>query len=199
MFFRILGRRVTPGILTLWLFGMAISVLWGMPLVWMVSTSLKPEGQIMRYPIEWLPRQVSWENYQIVFNYPVLRWFWNSLFVAVATTALVVLFSAMAGYALARMRFWGRGLCLWRDSFLAHDPRRRCPDTSLSDYCQVSTARYIPGVDNAGCGQHAGRLPVSTVFLFIAARTGGCRPNRWLRALSVFSSGSRFPWPFPPF
>ena len=109
MFFRILGRRVTPGILTLWLFGMTISVLWGMPLVWMVSTSLKPEGQIMRYPIEWLPRQVSWENYQIVFNYPVLRWFWNSLFVAVATTALVVLFSAMAGYALARMRFWGRG------------------------------------------------------------------------------------------
>ncbi len=108
MFIRILGRRVTPGVLALWLTGMTISILWGMPLVWMVSTSLKPEGQIMRYPIEWLPRQVSWENYQIVFNYPVLRWFWNSLFVAMATTALVVFFSAMAGYALARMKFWGR-------------------------------------------------------------------------------------------
>lgn len=108
MIIRILGKRVTPETLVLWLTGMSISILWGMPLLWMVSTSLKPEGQIMRYPIEWLPRQVSLENYQIVFNYPVLRWFWNSLFVAMVTTALVVFFSAMAGYALARMRFWGR-------------------------------------------------------------------------------------------
>ena len=92
-----------------WLIGLVIAVLWAMPFVWMVSTSLKFPGDVMTADIEWLPHRLTFGNYVRVFNeYPVLRWLFNSLFVAVVGTGLNILFGAMAGYALARLRFPGR-------------------------------------------------------------------------------------------
>jgi len=92
-----------------WLIGLVIAVLWAMPFVWMVSTSLKFPGDVMTVDIEWLPRRVTFQNYVRIFvEYPVLRWLFNSLFVAVVGTGLNILFGAMAGYALARLRFPGR-------------------------------------------------------------------------------------------
>jgi multiple sugar transport system permease protein len=94
-----------------WLGGLLVALLWGAPFVWMVSTSLKPPGEVMTVDIEWLPRHVTLENYRRVFaEYPVLRWGFNSLVVAVTSTGLSVISGAMAGYALARMRFPGRDL-----------------------------------------------------------------------------------------
>jgi len=92
-----------------WLVGLVIAVLWAMPFVWMVSTSLKFPGDVMTTDIEWLPHRLTFENYVRIFNeYPVLRWLFNSIFVAVVGTGLNILFGAMAGYALARLRFPGR-------------------------------------------------------------------------------------------
>jgi multiple sugar transport system permease protein len=61
----------------------------------------------------WLPREPTFENFTSIFNdpsIPVLRWFVNSLGVATAFTALVVLIDSLAGYAYARMQFPGRDL-----------------------------------------------------------------------------------------
>jgi multiple sugar transport system permease protein len=94
--------------LVLWPLGMGIAVLWAMPFVWMVSTSLKFPGDVMTREIEWLPRRVTFDNYVKVFEYPVVRWGINSIVQATVSTFLCVLFGAMAGYALARLRFPGR-------------------------------------------------------------------------------------------
>jgi multiple sugar transport system permease protein len=97
------------GSVPVWLGGLLIALLWGAPFVWMVSTSLKLPGEVMTVDIEWLPRHVTFDNYRRIFaEYPVLRWGFNSLFVAAANTALYVFTGAMAGYALARLRFPGR-------------------------------------------------------------------------------------------
>ena len=102
---------LTIGTVPVWLGGLAIAIAWGAPFIWMVSTSLKLPGEVMTVDIEWLPRHVTFDNYRRIFSeYPVLRWGFNSLFVAVVSTALSVLTGAMAGYALARMRFPGRNL-----------------------------------------------------------------------------------------
>jgi multiple sugar transport system permease protein len=93
-----------------WLLGMAMVLLWAMPFVWMVSTSLKPPAQVMTETVEWLPREVTFDNYRKVLEYPIGRWALNSLLVAGIATGLCVLFGSMAGYALARMRFPGRDL-----------------------------------------------------------------------------------------
>lgn len=94
----------------LWLLGMALALLWAMPFFWMISTSFKRPEHVMTPEIEWLPRVVTFDNYVKVFEFPILRWAFNSLVQASVSTALCVFFGAMAGYALARMRFPGNGL-----------------------------------------------------------------------------------------
>ncbi len=99
-------RRLTLLDLPIWLFGMGIAVLWALPFVWMVSTSFKYPSDVMTADIEWLPHRVTLDNYLKVFEYPVVRWGLNSIIQAGISTTLCVLAGAMAGYALARMRFW---------------------------------------------------------------------------------------------
>jgi multiple sugar transport system permease protein len=103
-------RRLTWIDLPIWLLGMGIAVLWALPFVWMVSTSFKFPQDVMTADIQWLPQRVTWDNYLKVFEYPVVRWGINSVIQASVSTILCVLAGAMAGYALARMRFPGRGL-----------------------------------------------------------------------------------------
>ncbi len=106
---RLPGTNLTIGDVPLWAAGGFVAILWGLPFVWMVSTSLKPAGQVMTRDVEWLPREVIFDNYiKILTQYPIARWAFNSLVVAGVATALCVLFGAMAGYALARLRFRGR-------------------------------------------------------------------------------------------
>ncbi len=92
--------------------GMLVAILAALlPLVWMVSTSLKPEGQILSYPPRWLPATPSVENYTSVLQrFTFGRWTANSILVAVAATALVVGIDALAGYGLARLRTRGGDL-----------------------------------------------------------------------------------------
>jgi multiple sugar transport system permease protein len=105
---RIPGTRLQVKDVPVWLLGMFFVALWAAPFVWMVSTSLKPPSQVMTPVVEWLPREVTLGNYRKVLEYPIATWAMNSLIVATIATALCVLFGAMAGYALARLRFPGR-------------------------------------------------------------------------------------------
>jgi multiple sugar transport system permease protein len=105
---RLEARGLDRGDLLIWPLGMGVAVLWALPFVWMVSTSFKFPGDVMTKDIEWLPSRVTFDNYLKVFEYPVVRWGFNSIVQATVSTFLCVLFGAMAGYALARMRFPGR-------------------------------------------------------------------------------------------
>jgi len=83
------------------------------PFLWMLVTSLKEPGQVFSYQrawiVDWVPTSFVWKNYikawQVV---PFARFYLNSIFVAVLTTAGQVFTSSMAGYAFARLRFPGR-------------------------------------------------------------------------------------------
>ena len=99
---------LTVGTLPVWLIGMAGVCAWGAPFLWMISTSFKPAAQVMTREIEWFPREITLLNYKKVLEHPVLTWAFNSVVVASLTTILCVLFGAMAGYALARLKFPGR-------------------------------------------------------------------------------------------
>lgn len=81
------------------------------PILWMVSTALKPELDIQTSQIRWIPERVTLDNFtNVLSTYPLLRWMLNSLVVAAAATVLTVLLDALAGYALARMEFTGRNI-----------------------------------------------------------------------------------------
>ncbi|WZH38640.1 MAG: carbohydrate ABC transporter permease [Microbacterium enclense] len=88
--------------------GLAVTLL---PLVWMVLSSFKTQGDILGDPTAWLPRHFTWENYlQWLGPLDIGRYFMNTLVVALVTVLGNLLFCSMAGYALAKMRFRGRGL-----------------------------------------------------------------------------------------
>ena len=83
------------------------------PLLWMVSSSFKGEASLMATPPKLLPDPFSLENYQKLFEKPVLLWVFNSVFVATIVTIEVVAVSSLAGYAFAKLRFPGRNLLFW--------------------------------------------------------------------------------------
>lgn len=84
------------------------------PILWMVVTSLKSYGEATAIPPTLLPADPTAEAYAAVLSldgqYPVLRWFLNSLLAATLHTALVLVLASCAAYALARLRFRGRRL-----------------------------------------------------------------------------------------
>lgn len=89
----------------------AVAIIIILPLVWMLSTSIKPKAEWFTRTLEWFPKNPTFENYQNILNspsLPIVRWFFNSAFVASATTLLILLVNSLAGYAYARMEFAGR-------------------------------------------------------------------------------------------
>jgi multiple sugar transport system permease protein len=91
-----------------------LTVVFVAPLLWMLSTSLKPNYLTTRFPPQWIPQNISDEGYSTILTTasanPVLQWFINSMIAATAHTALVLVTASMAAYALARMHFRGKNL-----------------------------------------------------------------------------------------
>ncbi len=93
--------------LAIWATGMAVTVLWLIPIIWLFSSSLKPEAQILTLKPQLIPRTITLEHYRSLFDYPILLWLRNSLVVSVATTVLTLATACPAGYAFARFSFKG--------------------------------------------------------------------------------------------
>lgn len=88
-----------------------IGLVWMLPVLWMISTSFKPETMIMESVPRWIPRVFTLKNYSDVLQKADLfRWFFNSVVVAVLATFIVLLINAMAAYAFAKLQFPGRDL-----------------------------------------------------------------------------------------
>lgn len=89
-------------------------VVWTIPSLWALSTSLKLTENILTVPPVWIPYPASLEQYASLFSdqntVSMGRAFLNSTVVSVITTVLVIVVSALAAYPLARMRFRGRDL-----------------------------------------------------------------------------------------
>ncbi|WP_026701772.1 carbohydrate ABC transporter permease [Salibacterium aidingense] len=81
-----------------------------LPFIWMVSASLKPEIEVFSYPIQWIPSEWRWENYEKVWfgEQPFILYYWNSIKVTLATTFISVTVSAMAAYGFSKIKFKGR-------------------------------------------------------------------------------------------
>ncbi|MBC8161925.1 MAG: ABC transporter permease subunit [Roseiflexaceae bacterium] len=80
------------------------------PLYWVFITAFKSELQIQRFTSIYWPEPWTLDQFRkLVFETPYLLWFRNTIIVAVSTTALSVALSALAGYALARLKFVGAG------------------------------------------------------------------------------------------
>lgn len=77
----------------------------GFPLLWLISASVKSSAELNSLSVNLLPREWHWDNYlQALERQGLVHSAWNSLIVALASTALVILVSLPAAYALARFK-----------------------------------------------------------------------------------------------
>lgn len=89
------------------LFFGAISI--AIPYVWMLVTSIKPVEEVQSYPPSFLVKHPTALPYQDLFRLiPMLRYMWNSIFIASAVTIANLFFCSLAGFAFAKHRFFGR-------------------------------------------------------------------------------------------
>jgi multiple sugar transport system permease protein len=83
----------------------------GFPFLWMVLTSLKTRSEATRLPPTLLPDRWQFSNYSLAWHAaPFGRYFLNTFGIAGCVVAGVVVTSALAGYAFARLQFAGRSV-----------------------------------------------------------------------------------------
>jgi multiple sugar transport system permease protein len=81
------------------------------PLVWMLVVSVESAAEARRFPPVLIPSSIHLSNYtSVLHNVPFGRWFWNTMLVAIACVIGNLVFCSLAGYAFARLRFFGRGV-----------------------------------------------------------------------------------------
>ena len=81
------------------------------PVLWVALSSFKPQSELFRFPLTFIPKEWTLENYIEAFSQGnFIRYFFNTVFVAVVATTITVLINVMAGYALAKYIFPGRDI-----------------------------------------------------------------------------------------
>lgn len=102
-------QRVNTGFMSI------LGLLFMSPIVLMVLTSLKPESEVLN-PESAIPKHWTVDNYKYLLGWteeaPFGRWLLNSFFIASSVTLLVVLLSAMAAFAITRLRVPGGNVFL---------------------------------------------------------------------------------------
>jgi multiple sugar transport system permease protein len=89
------------------LFALVIGALYaGLPVLWMLSSSFKPNTEIFQYPPRLIPENFTLDAYTTIFTDPIkVRFFLNSYFVSLTVTALTLLVAVLAAFALSRYEF----------------------------------------------------------------------------------------------
>lgn len=79
------------------------------PIYWTINTAFKPEGDIVKRPLQYLPVNPTTENFVTAWtNVGFATFFKNSLIVGVSTVLVVLVCSTLSGYALSRYQFKGK-------------------------------------------------------------------------------------------
>lgn len=94
-----------------WFWSLLITLVIGtwalLPLYWLMTTSLKEPGTEFRLPIDYIPRDVTFESYATVTQEPftIQRAILNSVIVSSTVTIATLVLASLSAYAIARLRF----------------------------------------------------------------------------------------------
>ena len=109
------------------------------PFIWMIGASLAPEHEIGNMTL--FPKHPTLGNFKSMFEkIPIGRSLFNSLFVAIISTVLVLITGSMVGYALAKMRFKGRQLIFFVIVFTMSLPFQV---TLIPNYITMVNLRWV--------------------------------------------------------
>ena len=117
------NQRITPYFVITVILLILLAIFFLFPLYWIVTGSVKEKTDIIikaGESVKWIPTTISWDNFARLFKSQTnlfgiemplaVRWLFNSVFISVVAMGLTCLTASLAGYALAKKRFWGRGV-----------------------------------------------------------------------------------------
>jgi sn-glycerol 3-phosphate transport system permease protein len=83
-----------------------VLVIIGLPMFWMLSSSLKTLKEIYTFPPQWIPTSPKWSNYEEAWNaVPFGRFYINSIIITIAGAALQIINGTLCAYAFAFLKF----------------------------------------------------------------------------------------------
>lgn len=86
-----------------------LSIIAIVPVLWMISSSLKASTEIFVTPIQWIPRSPRWQNYSDAFaRVPIWLYTWNTMVISVLAVIGAVVSSSLVAFSFARLRWPGR-------------------------------------------------------------------------------------------
>lgn len=88
-----------------------LTVITLIPLLWMLSASLKLDSEVFSIPIRWIPENPQWSNYVKIWSkIPLSTFTFNTIKLTVIITIIQVLTSSFAAYGFAKCTFKGRDI-----------------------------------------------------------------------------------------
>ncbi|MFW5841965.1 MAG: carbohydrate ABC transporter permease [Bacillota bacterium] len=93
-----------------------ISVVWVLPILWVIGTSFKTEAEAINGSLNLIPRDFTWASYKYIFTddqHNIIYYIWNSFRAASLHTLLYLLVASLAAYAYGILKFKGRDRMFW--------------------------------------------------------------------------------------
>lgn len=88
-----------------------IALIFLIPLLFAISSSLKPDAEIFKIPPDWLPHPAQWSNYPDSLRaLPFGHFLLNTLLITIGRIVGLLLSCSLAAYAFARLRWRGRNV-----------------------------------------------------------------------------------------
>lgn len=88
-----------------------ICILTLLPLIWMLSASLKLDKDVFSIPIQWIPREPQWQNYKIIWTkIPFALFVYNTSKLTIIITLIQLFTSSFAAYGFSKCKFKGRDM-----------------------------------------------------------------------------------------
>jgi len=88
---------------------MMLGLAFALPFAWLLTSSLKTSGQLLRMPPAWIPNPVKWSNYPEALTYvPYITYFKNTLLVALFSATANTLACSFAAYGFSSIPWPGR-------------------------------------------------------------------------------------------
>ncbi|MGV8897516.1 MAG: carbohydrate ABC transporter permease [Rhodoglobus sp.] len=108
---RVAKNQITVKLVLFYVALTVMAVPFILPTLWMISSSLKPIGEIFAFPPTLWSANPTLDGYVRAFELqPFVRQYFNSLYIAFFVTVGTMFISSLAGYAFARIRFRGQNL-----------------------------------------------------------------------------------------
>ena len=85
-----------------------LTIIFIFPFYWIITGAFKSLSDAIAVPPQWWPKNPTTANFVQLFNNPALKWLTNSVLISGITMILVCTTSSLAGYVLAKKRFYGQ-------------------------------------------------------------------------------------------